>query len=433
MSEEIIHRAEKLTGDIVLPGDKSISHRALMLGAIAEGETTIANLSPGKDVQSTRLCLEAMGVAIRLEGGLIHISGRGPGGLTAPDGELDCGNSGTTMRLLSGILAAQPFPSRLTGDASLSRRPMKRIVTPLSMMGAHIETGPGHTPPLTLHGGALVPIDYVSPVASAQIKSCVLLAGLYARGRTSVSEPARSRDHTERMLEAFGTPVHIDGLRVSVEGPARLKGTRIDIPGDMSSAAYFMVAAAMIPGSEIRIRRVNLNPTRTGIMKVLREMGVRFTEENHRTVNGEPVADIIVKSARLKATAIKGDLIPQLIDEIPLLAIAATRAEGITSIRNARELRVKETDRIRTVGENLKKMGVSVEMVEDGFVIPGGQSLTGTILDSYGDHRVAMSFAVAGMIAEGKTIIRDAGCAEISFPGFYDKLRETANESFDAS
>ncbi|MBN2105345.1 3-phosphoshikimate 1-carboxyvinyltransferase [bacterium] len=418
-----IKRAKSFQGTVTVPGDKSISHRALMFGAMARGETRIANLAPGKDVQSTLQCIENLGISVEADDKGIHIRGAGLKGFHPPQSALNAGNSGTTMRLLAGILAAQPFTSMITGDASLSRRPMDRIIVPLSQMGAHIEAQPGGTAPLKIHGKDLHPIHYHSSVASAQVKSCVLLAGLHTRGVTSVTEPAISRDHTERILREFGASVTQNDLTVSVEGPAQLQGIPISVPGDISAAAFFMIAACLVPDADIRIRDVGINPTRTGILSSLERMGCMINLNNKRKAGGEPVADLMIRSSRLRGSVIEGDIIPQLVDEIPVLAIAALFAEGTTRVKDAGELRVKETDRIAALEKNIRLMGGEIDTFDDGFSITGPQKLKGATLDSFGDHRIAMAFAVAGLLADGETIIRNAECAEISHPGFYHDLR----------
>jgi 3-phosphoshikimate 1-carboxyvinyltransferase len=420
--ERIIHPLRRLKGDIAVPGDKSISHRALILGSLSQGKTEILHLSPGQDVASTRKCLMDLGIRIHEKQRSVVVEGAGLRGFREPDGMLDAGNSGTTLRLLCGILSAQPFSSVITGDASLRSRPMARILTPLEAMGARISAEAGNRAPLSIKGTSLSPVDYRSPVASAQVKSCVLLAGLYADGITSITEPSLSRDHTERMLPVFGVPVERNGLTVSVRGPAAPCSASVDVPGDLSSAAFFMAAAALLPDSEITIRNVGMNPTRTGILTVLRKMGCGIEERNKRTQGGEPRADIHVRGGALKGAELYGDLIPSVIDEIPVLAVAAAGAEGTTVIRDAAELRVKETDRIKAVADNLVAMGARVEMLQDGLIIKGPQKLHGAVLSSFGDHRIAMAFTVAGLAADGPTKIMDSGCVDISFPGFFDLL-----------
>lgn len=414
----------KIKGEIQVPGDKSISHRSIMLGAIAEGDTLIHGLLKGEDVLSTWKCMEQMGIQIEEKGNQVIVHGQGLKGLKKPESILDAGNSGTTMRLLSGILAAQSFETTLTGDASLQKRPMKRIADPLSQMGADIKLADNNRPPIQINGTKLKPITYHSPVASAQVKSCVLLAGCFTKGKTTVVEPAQSRDHSERMLEAFGVSIHKEELSVSVDGPVQLKGTEIQVPGDISSAAYFLGAAILIDNSDVLLKNVNINPTRTGILEVFEKMGCQIEYRNQKVLNNEPVADLKISKQHLKGTMIEGDIIPKLIDEIPLIAIVATQAEGETIIRNAKELRVKETDRIRTIAENLNKMGVDLEIFEDGFKIYGPKTLQGANIQSFGDHRIAMSFAIAGFIAKGETVIQDAACAAISFPDFFDLLED---------
>lgn len=415
--------AKQMRGSVYVPGDKSISHRAIMFGALANGETTITNPGPGQDVRSTLSCFLQMGVKHRLEQHQLSVFGLGTNGLIAPQTDLDCGNSGTTMRLISGILAGQNFNSTLVGDSSLSARPMTRIIKPLEQMGAKIQASSKGTAPLQISGTAIEPTHYQSPVASAQIKSCVLCAGLFASGRTSVTEPALSRDHTENMLPAFGVAVERDSLTVSIDGKADLSPSHVDVPGDISSAAFLMVAAAILPDSEVLLHNVGMNPTRTGIIDVLETMGVRLEKTNSRIMQGEARSDLIVRSSSLKATEISGDLIPKLIDEIPILAIAATQAEGKTVIADAHELRVKETDRIAALETNLRAMGVELEVWEDGFSIEGPQKLNGAKLKTFHDHRIAMAFSIAALIASGETCIQGAECAEISYPGFYDTLK----------
>jgi 3-phosphoshikimate 1-carboxyvinyltransferase len=331
------------------------------------------------------------------------------------------------MRLLSGILSAQPFHSVVGGDASLSKRPMNRIIQPLSLMGADIHSKKGGFPPLQIRGTTLRPIHYVSPVASAQIKSCVLLAGLFAAGTTAVTEPQLSRDHSERMLPCFGIPVEKDGLTVSVTGPAKLRSASIDVPGDISSAAFYIIAAMLIKNSNLTLKNIGINPTRSGLIDVLKQMGAKIQKSNVSDANGEPRADLTVINNKLRGTEINSKYIPLLIDEIPILAIAAARAEGTTIIRDAKELRVKESDRIDAIGKNLKAMGVEIETFEDGFSITGPQSLKGAKIDSFGDHRIAMAFSIAGLLAEGETVIHNSECAQISYPAFFETLKKISN------
>ncbi len=413
-----------LRGAICVPGDKSISHRALLFGALAEGETSIAGFLASEDTRATAGCLRAMGVAID-EGAVVRVTGVGLHGLRAPAETLWAGNSGTTTRLLMGILAGQPFTATITGDESLSRRPMDRVAIPLRLMGAEVEgQGPRCAPPITIRGGALTPLDYASPVASAQVKSAVLLAGLFAEGTTSVTEPQKSRDHTERMLRGFGVEVEEDGLTVRVHGGQALHGQSVQVPGDISSASFFLVAGAITPGAEITVRGVGVNPTRGGVLDVLRAMGADLTLANARLEGGEPVADLTVRHRRLIGTEIHGAVIPRLIDELPVLAVAAALADGVTVIADARELRVKESDRIATVSRLLRDMGAEVEEREDGMVIRGGQPLHGTVVDSHGDHRVAMSAAVAAIAAGVQVEIHGAETIATSFPTFTALLRE---------
>jgi len=400
-----------------------------MMGALAEGDTPIANLSYGQDVLSTRHCLEALGVEITGTSVGLVVHGAGMNGLKQAESRLECGNSGTTIRLLSGILAAQPFESWLNGDASLNSRPMRRIIDPLSMMQARIMSQPEGTAPLRIQGCTLSPIQYESPVASAQVKSCILLAGLFANGTTSVIEPKLSRDHTERMLPCFGVPVNRDGLTVSVKGPARLVGCPVRVPGDISSAAFFLVAGSLIPNSEIQVENVGLNPTRAGIMDVLARMGAHIDIQNYHERNGEPSADLVIQTSSLTGTVIEKEEIPRLIDELPILAIAATQAEGKTVVRDARELRVKESDRITVIEKGLKRMGVHITTYEDGFEIQGPQSLHGAKIETHHDHRIAMAFAVAGLLASGTTEIMDAENAETSYPGFFQVIKELSHVS----
>lgn len=415
----------QLSGRIRVPGDKSISHRAVMLGAIAEGTTVVTGLLEGEDVLATIGAFRALGV--RIEGpdqGRLRIHGVGREGLNPPRHVLDMGNSGTAMRLIAGLLAGQRFGVTLDGDASLRRRPMQRVADPLSAMGARLDTAPGGTPPLTLHGGAsLSAIEYRLPVASAQIKSAVLLAGLYARGRTVVEEPAPSRDHTERMLRGFGYAVEVEGPRIALVGGGRLAASVLEVPGDLSSAAFFLVGAAIVPGSRITLTHVGVNPTRTGVLEILRLMGAGITETRLREVGGEPVADLEVQGGGLRGIEIPERLVPLAIDEFPALFVAAACAEGRTVVRGARELRVKETDRIAVMAAGLRALGIVAEETEDGLVIEGGR-LTGGRVDSGGDHRIAMAFAVAALAARGPVTIDDCKNVDTSFPGFVACARE---------
>lgn len=419
-----IQKAPPLNCELEVPGDKSISHRAVMLASLADGPCVIRGFLPGEDCLSTKEAFRKLGVQIeRPTKTTLIIHGTG-GRFAAPDAAIDCGNSGTTMRLISGLLAAQSFQTRLTGDASLSKRPMKRIMDPLSLMGARITAeGEQERPPLLVEGGALRGIDYISPVASAQIKSAILLAGLFASGATSVTEPHLSRDHTERMFEYFGIPLKREGLKVTIEGGVRPQSRDFRVPGDVSSAAFWLVAAAAQPGARLRVNRVGLNPSRTGLLGTLARMGARVREFEHSNV-GEPFGTIEIEGTTLKATRIAGKEIPNVIDELPILSVAAALAEGTTVISDAAELRVKETDRLAAIASHLKAMGVAVVERPDGLEITGGQPLRGARLDSLGDHRIAMAFAIAGLFAEGETVITGTDCVNTSYPGFYEVLRQ---------
>ncbi len=426
-----LKKSAPLHGELSVPGDKSISHRAVMLGSLAKGTTRITNFLQGADCLSTISCFQQMGIKIEHAGEEILVHGKGLHGLSRPKQILDVGNSGTTTRLLSGILAGQTFSSGITGDASIQKRPMNRILVPLTAMGANISSIKGNgCAPLAIGshaGGALKAINYRSPVASAQVKSCILLAGLYADGCTSVTEPALSRNHTERMLTHFGAKVRIQGKQAAVEPEPSMEAREILVPGDISSAAYFIAAALLIPGSELLIKNVGTNPTRDGMLRVCEAMGADITYLNANCGSGEPTADLLVKYSPLKATVIQGELIPSLIDEIPILSVMAACAEGTTIIRDAKELRVKESDRIQTITENLSKMGAKVFPTEDGMIIEGGASLHGAWIHSHLDHRIAMSFSVAGLVAEGTTRILDADCVSISYPQFYQNLVSLQN------
>ncbi|MGG2065421.1 3-phosphoshikimate 1-carboxyvinyltransferase [Bacillus sp. S14(2024)] len=416
---------EGLQGTIVIPGDKSISHRSVMFGAIAHGKTTIKGFLPGADCLSTISCFREMGVSITQNGDEVEVIGTGIEGLQEAERVLDVGNSGTTIRLLLGILANTNLHFCLQGDASIGKRPMKRVTKPLSLMGAIIDGREGGTyTPLTIRGGNLQAIDYISPVASAQVKSAILLAGLGAQGVTSVTEPHISRDHTERMLQAFGVQVKRDGTKVSIEGGQQLIGTNIHVPGDISSAAFFLVSGAITPNSKLTLKNVGINPTRTGIIDVLTKMGAKLTIELCDTDAAEPVADLIIETSQLKGIEIGGDMIPRLIDEIPIIALAATQADGITIIKDAHELKVKETNRIDTVVEELTKLGARIEATDDGMIIYGKTSLKGNTVNSHGDHRIGMMLAVAGCIANGETMIQDAEAVGVSYPNFFEEIEK---------
>jgi len=419
-------KAARFSGEVIPPADKSISHRAVMFSSLARGKGVIRNFLRARDTENTMGAFRALGIEVEDNGDTLVIHGKGLHGLTEAADVIDCGNSGTTMRLLTGVLSANPFFSVLTGDNSLRSRPMKRVIKPLSLMGAHISGRDGNRfAPLAISGGKLNPISYDMPIASAQVKSSVLLAGLYTEGITIVKEPARSRDHTERMLPAFGADLKTDGLTVTVQGSRELYSQEIDVPGDFSSAAFFMVAAIVIPRSEILLKNVGINPTRTGLIKVLQSMGADVRLMNTRSVSGEPVADIICTgTSGLKAATVTGDMVPSLIDEFPILCIAAAKAEGTTTIRGAEELRVKESDRIKAMATELAKMGVLVEEYPDGLNISGTETLKGAEVYSHGDHRIAMSMAVAGLAASGVTTIHGARAVDISFPRFFTLIRE---------
>ncbi len=419
----IFKKTKHLKGEITVPGDKSISHRSIMLGSIASGITEVHGFLNGADCISSMNCFRQMGVDIDYDGSIVTIHGNGLHGLKAPADTLDVGNSGTTTRLMSGILAAQNFSSRVIGDDSICRRPMKRIITPLAMMGADITSERGNDcAPLIINGRKLKGIHYDSPVASAQVKSCVLLAGLYADGETSVTEPYVSRNHTELMLNAFGGSCTTLGTTATVTSDPVLTGQKIVVPGDISSAAYFLVAGLITEGAEITIKNVGINPTRDGIIDVIKMMGGDMTFANVNADSGEPTADITVKTSSLKGCVIEGDIIPKLIDEIPVIAILACFAEGETVIKDAAELKVKESNRIDVMVNNLSAMGADITGTDDGMIIRGGKPLHGAVIHSRKDHRIAMSFAIAAMCAEGETEILDADCVNISYPDFYRDL-----------
>lgn len=419
----LFHKSHPLKGEITVPGDKSISHRGIMLGALANGTTSITNFLKGADCLSTISCFQKMGIEIEETESEILVHGKGLHGLSAPKEILDAGNSGTTTRLISGILAGQNFSCDLTGDASIQKRPMKRIMTPLSMMSADITSVHNNgCAPLHIKGTPLKGISYQSPVASAQVKSCVLFAGLYADGKTSVTEPFLSRNHSELMLSSFGASVQTCGTTATIEPEPVLTAQKVEVPGDISSAAFFIAAGLLIPGSELLIKNVGINPTRDGILRVCKQMGANLELLNTRTQCGEPVADILVKHSELNGTVIEGDLIPTLIDELPVIAVMAACANGETIIRNAEELKVKESNRLEIIVHHLSEMGCDITGTEDGMIIRGGKPLHGAVLDSHLDHRIAMSFAVAGLVADGETEITNADCVNISYPGFYRDL-----------
>ena len=417
-----ISPAAAIRGSIVLPGDKSISHRYAMIASIAEGATRIRNYSTGADCHSTLGCVRALGVEVEGGGTEFTIHGRGLDGLRAPAADLDAGNSGSTIRMLSGILAAQPFTTRIFGDESLSRRPMQRIMQPLSQMGARIRAREDKFPPLEIEGARLHAIDYTSPVASAQVKTCVLFAGLFAEGRTSLTEPARSRDHTEIALREFGAEVEVARNTIRVTGRPRLTGRELAVPSDLSSAAFFIVAALLTPGSELAISGVGLNPTRSALLDFLVGMGAAIRIPSLESQDGELVGEIVVTHSELRGGTIEGPLTAALIDEIPVLAVLGAATEQGLTVKDASELRIKETDRIRTVVENLRRMGVEAEELPDGMAIPGRQKFHAAEIESHGDHRIAMAFAVAALAADGVSVIHGAEAASVSFPEFWETL-----------
>jgi len=420
---QIIKPRKALHGTIRVPGDKSISHRAVMFGALAEGTTEITGFLDGDDCRSTIACFRQMGIAIKQNGDRVTVCGKGLHGLVRPVNTLDVGNSGTTIRLMSGILAAQGFDCEITGDASIQKRPMGRVCLPLSQMGANVRGKEGSdTAPLQICGTDLHGITYDMPVASAQVKSAILLAGLYAKGETVVREPYPSRDHTERMLSYLGANICTANGEITIQKADTLTAHPIQVPGDISSAAFFIVAALIVPDSHVIIENVGINETRTGILDVLAEMGGDIRIRNHREASGEPIADIEVRTSRLRGITFGGAVIPRMIDEIPILAVAALFAEGETIVKDAQELKVKESNRIRTMGMELGKMGAALHETDDGMIIHGGQTLHGALTESHNDHRVAMSMAVAGLMAAGETEIAGAECAAVSFPGFFEAL-----------
>lgn len=421
-----ITRSKGLKGEMTVPGDKSISHRSIMLGAIAEGDTEVSGFLMGKDCLSTIDCFRKMGVGIDVYEDSVIVHGRGLRGLKEPDGVLDCGNSGTTTRIISGILAGQPFNTILDGDESIRKRPMKRVIEPLSQMGAKITSISNNgCAPLQISGEYhLKGIHYVSNIASAQVKSAILFAGLYADSETSVTEPHLSRNHTEILMRAFGGTIKTSGSTVTIIPGDTLHGHRIFVPGDISSAAYFIAAGLIVPNSEILLKNVGYNPTRTGIITVAKEMGGDIEVSNETNIDGGLSADILVRSSNLKGVTIQGDIIPTLIDELPVISVMAAYASGTTVVKDAAELKVKESDRIKYMEENLKAMGVDASGTEDGMIINGGKALHGTVINTVNDHRIAMSMAIAGLGADGVTTIPDPSCVDISYPGFFDTLQQ---------
>jgi 3-phosphoshikimate 1-carboxyvinyltransferase len=420
---ETIFPAKDISGVITVPGDKSVSHRYGMLTAIAEGESKITNYSTGADCQSTLGCMAALGATIERRDGLVVVHG---GALKEPARELDAGNSGSTIRMLSGILAAQGFTSKIGGDESLSKRPMKRIIAPLSEMGAEIEATGGQFPPLTIHGKPLRGIDYTPPIASAQVKSCVLLAGLFADGDTVVRESVRTRDHTEIALQEFGADIEVEGKVITLHAGAKLTGRELVVPGDLSSATFFLVAALLMKDSNLVIHGVGLNPTRSQLLDFLVGMGAQIKVLDLQQSGGEVIGDLRVRASQVKGGVISGALTAGLIDEIPALAVLGAASEGGLTVRDAAELRVKETDRIATIEMNLKRMGVEIESTPDGFHVPGKQQFHAAVIDSCGDHRIAMAFAVAALAADGASEIEGAESAGVSFPEFFSLLRQIA-------
>lgn len=413
----VIQKIKKAIGQIKVPGDKSISHRAVMLGSLANGVTEISGFLKGADCLSTIDCFRKMGIDIDINGENVTVHGNGLRGLKKPDEMLYTGNSGTTTRLLCGILAGQNFDTSITGDASIQKRPMGRVVKPLSMMGAKIEN---EYCPLYITGTKLHGIDYKMPVASAQVKTAIILAGLYADGETVIHEIEKSRDHTELMLSAMGADLTVDNLDITVKPINDLTAVNVDVPGDISSAAFFLVLGAIMPNSQITVTNVGINPTRTGIIDVLKDMGADITLENVHTSAGETVADITVRSSSLKGTTVGGDIIPRLIDELPIIAVAAVFADGQTVIKDAQELKVKETNRIRAVVDEFNKCGINITETDDGMIINGGKSIHGADFKTYGDHRMAMSLTVLAQLADGESTLDDSDCACVSYPTFFD-------------
>lgn len=419
-----ISPAKRLEGVVRLPGDKSISHRYAMLAGIAEGRSHLHNFSTGADPHSTLGCMQALGIEVEKIGrDEVVVHGKGLDGLSAPAAELDAGNSGSTIRMLAGILAAQPFVSRIGGDESLSGRPMERIMKPLSEMGAQIEARNGKYPPLVIHGGKLKAIDYTLPIASAQVKSCVLFAGLYAEGTTTVRESVRTRDHSELALREFGAEVQSAKGAISIEGRPKLTGRELLVPGDLSSAAFFLVAAMIVPGSRLILSGVGLNPTRARLIDFLISLGAKIKILKMEQAGGELIGNLQIESGRIEGGVIEGAMTAALIDEIPVLTVLGAMSENGLTVRNAAELRVKETDRIATVSENFSRMGVSMEVAPDGFTVPGKQKFRPATVDSFTDHRIGMACAVAALAADGEVTIRNAEAASVSFPEFYDLIQ----------
>jgi 3-phosphoshikimate 1-carboxyvinyltransferase len=424
MEKILMNNVQKLVGELDIPGDKSISHRSVIFGAISNGRTTIKNFLTGEDCLSTINCFQKLGVKIEEENGVIVIEGKGWEGLNEPNQVLDVGNSGTTIRLMLGLLSARPFHSTFCGDDSIAKRPMKRVTGPLKQMGAQIDgRHNGNYVPISMRGGKLEPISYTLPVASAQVKSSLLLAALQTEGTTKLIEPAATRDHTERMIKQFGGKIEVEDLAITITGPQTLEGTDIIVPGDISSAAFFLVAAAIVPNANVRLKKVGLNPTRTGILEVLKNMGAKIEIIPNETDVFEPVGDIVIETSSLKGTIIEGQLIPRLIDEIPVIALLATQAEGKTIIKDAQELKVKETNRIDTVVGELKKLGADIVATEDGMVISGPTKLQGGAVSSHGDHRIGMMLAIAALICGEKVVLDNSEAISVSYPHFFRDLQ----------
>ena len=420
--QKTVGPASRLSGSLLLPGDKSISHRFAMIASLAEGTSKITNYSTGADCHSTLGCVKALGIEVEEQGTTVTIQGKGLNGWSKPAHDLDAGNSGSTIRMMAGLLAGQPFTSTMFGDESLSRRPVDRVMKPLSQMGAKFEARDNRFPPLTVHGGTLHPMDYTLPVASAQVKTCVLFGGLFAKGQTVVREPVRSRDHTEIALKEFGADLTVKQRVITLQGRAKLSGREVVVPSDLSGAAFFLVAALIVPGSSLSIHGVGLNPTRSALLDFLLSIGANIKILRIEVLNGEPIGDIQVQYAPVKGGVIEGDMAAALIDEIPVLAVLGAASEEGLLIRDAAELRIKETDRIATVVENFSRMGIHVEATPDGMHVPGKQRFKSANFDSFGDHRIAMAFAVAALRADGNSIIDNAEAASVSFPEFWNIL-----------
>jgi 3-phosphoshikimate 1-carboxyvinyltransferase len=424
--QQIIRPAGRLSGVLSLPGDKSISHRFAMIASLAEGTSRISNYSTGADCHSTLGCIQALGIDATEEGATVTIHGKGLHGWKQPAADLDAGNSGSTIRMMSGLLAAQPFVSRIFGDESLSRRPMGRIMKPLAEMGAKIEARDGQFPPLTIHGGNLHAIEYTLPVPSAQVKTCVLFGGLFAEGQTVIHEPIRSRDHTEIALREFGADLQIRKRVITMQGRPTLTGRDVVVPSDLSSAAFFLVAGLLVPESNLVIQGVGLNPSRSALLDFLLSIGANIKVLKIESVNGEPIGDIQVRHAPIRGGVIEKDLAAALIDEIPVLAVLGAASEEGLVVRDAAELRIKETDRIATVADNFRRMGIEIEVTPDGMRVPGRQKFRAATFDSFGDHRIAMAFAVAALRGDGESVIENAEAASVSFPEFWGILEKSA-------